>query len=292
MQKTVLITGCSTGLGNTAARKFANEGWNVIATMRRPDNSLEKEYPGRIKVLCLDVTKSETICSSIHEGIKHFGKIDTVVNNAGYGFGAVFEATPMEDIRAIFETNVFGIINVLREIIPYFRSQGGGTIVNVSSSIGIVAAPLRAAYASTKFAVEGLTESLFYELESQNILIRLVEPGFMTTTNFMTSPAAKHADNDIPVPESYRQYHDLFMTVQDAPPSGVADVNKVAEQIYLAACDRSDKLRYPAGQDAELLIGIRWSNPDTEYMAQMCNFMGQSNWRKFALKDEDIRTER
>lgn len=282
MKKTVLITGCSTGLGNVSARKFAREGWNVIATMRKPDESLEKEFPGQIKTACLDVTKPQTIYDAIDTGIKEFGKIDAVVNNAGYGFGAVFEATPMEDIRAIFETNVFGVIHVLRAIIPYFREQGGGTIVNVSSSIGIVAAPLRAAYASTKFAVEGLTESLFYELESQNILIRLVEPGFMTTTNFMTSPAAQYADNEIPVPESYKDYHASFMTVQDAPPSGVADVNKVAEQVYSAACDKSDKLRYPAGPDAELLIGIRWSKPDTDYMAEMCNFMGQSNWRKQA----------
>jgi len=286
MQKTVLITGCSTGLGNTAAKKFAGEGWNVIATMRRPDESLEKDFPGQIKVVRLDVTEPQTIYNAIDEGITQFGKIDAVINNAGYGFGAVFEATPIEDIRAIFETNVFGIINVLQAIIPYFRKQGGGTIVNVSSSIGIVAAPLRAAYASTKFAVEGLTESLFYELESQNILIRLVEPGFMTTTNFMTSPAARHADNAIPVPASYKPYHDSFMTVQSSPPSGVADVNKVAEQVYLAACDNSDKLRYPAGPDAELLIGIRWSKPDVEYMKEMCHFMGQSNWRKLTQRDK------
>ena len=279
MQKTVLITGCSTGLGNVTAKKFAKEGWNVIATMRKPNDSLEKEFPKQIKVAALDVTKPQTIRSAIDEGIKHFGTINAVINNAGYGFGAIFEATPIEDIRAIFETNVFGVINVLQAIIPYFREQGGGTIVNVSSSIGIVAAPLRAAYASTKFAVEGLTESLFYELESQNILVRLVEPGFMTTTNFMTSHDAQHADNEIPVPPSYKPYQSLFMTVQDAPPSGVADVNKVAEQIYTAACDKSDKLRYPAGPDAEMLIGIRWSKTDVDYMNEMYHFMGHSNWR-------------
>lgn len=280
MQKTVLITGCSSGLGNTAARKFAGEGWNVLATMRRPDERLERDYLDRIKVVRLDVTDPQSIYSAIEAGIARFERIDAVVNNAGYGFGSVFESTPIEDIRAIFETNVFGVVNVLQAIIPYFRRQGGGTIVNVSSSIGIVAAPLRAAYASTKFAVEGLTESLFYELESQNIFIRLVEPGFMTTTNFMTSPAAQHADHDIPIPESYKSYHASFMAVQNAPPSGIADVNEVAEKVYLAACDRSARLRYPAGPDAERLIGIRWSKPDDEYMAEMCNFMGQSNWRK------------
>ncbi|MDO4175384.1 MAG: SDR family oxidoreductase [Eubacteriales bacterium] len=286
MQKTILITGCSTGLGNTAAKTFARNGWNVIATMRRPVNSLEKEFPERIKVVRLDVTEPQTIYDAIHKGIKQFGEINAVVNNAGYGFGAIFEATPMEDIRAIFETNVFGVINVLQAAIPYFRTQGGGTIVNVSSSIGIVAAPLRAVYAATKFAVEGLTESLFYELESQNIFIRLVEPGFMTTTNFMTSPAARHADKDIPVPESYKLYHTSFMAVQDAPPSGVADVNHVAEQIYLAACDKSTKLRYPAGPDAERLINIRWSKPDIEYMEEMCHFMGQTSWRNAIQKNQ------
>ena len=279
MAKTVLITGTSSGFGYLSAKKFAANGWNVVATMRCPQENLFAEYAGQIMVAELDVTKPDTIDSAIAAALERFGRIDAVVNNAGYGFGAIFEATPMADIRAIFETNVFGVIHVLQKIIPYFRKQGQGTIVNVSSSIGIVAAPRRAAYAATKFAVEGLSESLSYELESQNIRIRLVEPGFVVTTNFMTSPAAQHADKDIPIPESYQAYCEAFAKRVAAPPLGTTEGEEVAEQIYRAACDTTDKLRYPAGPDANQLIAIRWSENDEGYMAKMRQYLQPDDWR-------------
>lgn len=237
------------------------------------------EYPDRIFVTELDVTKPETIEAAISAGITRFGRIDAIVNNAGYGFGAALEATPIEDIRRIFETNVFGIINVLKAILPHFREQRGGTVVNVSSSAGIVAPPMRAVYASTKFAVEGLTESLSYELESQNVFVKLVEPGFMITTNFMTSVAAIHAEQDFPVLPCYNEYFKSYMQAQNAPALEYANVDQVAEQVFNAACDKTDRLRYPAGPDAEKLIQLRWSEPDVKYMANMRDLMGQTKWR-------------
>ncbi|MBW7456628.1 SDR family NAD(P)-dependent oxidoreductase, partial [Paenibacillus sepulcri] len=133
MTKTVLITGCSTGLGKTTARKFTSEGWNVIATMRKPDESIAAENPDRIFVTALDVTDPASIETAIAAGAARFGRIDAVVNNAGISVVSIFEATPMKMVRDIFETNVFGVMNVIQAIIPHFREHSGGAVVNISS---------------------------------------------------------------------------------------------------------------------------------------------------------------
>ena len=276
MPKTVLITGCSTGLGNITAKKFANEGWNVVATMRKPDESIAAENPERIFVTQLDVTNPDSIEAAIAAGTARFGRIDAIVNNAGGSFGYIFEATPMDVIRSNFETNVFGIINVIKAIIPHFREIGGGTIVNISSSAGFAAPPFRPVYTATKHAVEGLSESLSYELESQNISIKLVEPGFMPTTNFMTSPTATQ---EIPIPPSYKSYFDTVMQAMTSSPGKLSDVNQVAEQVYYAVCDESDRLRYPAGPDSEALAKLRWSSSEETYLHTVREMMGQTAWR-------------
>ncbi|GIO12148.1 short-chain dehydrogenase/reductase [Cohnella xylanilytica] len=277
MAKTVLITGCSTGLGNTTARKFAGEGWNVVATMRKPDPRLAEENPERISVTELDVTEPATIEAAIAAGIERFGRIDAVVNNAGVSILSIFEATPMEAIRGVFETNVFGVMNVIRAITPYFREQGGGTIVNITSNAGFVSNPLLTVYVATKHAVEGLSESLSYELESQNISVKLVEPGAMRTTNFATNTMA--AAQNVSIPESYKSYFDHMMNAMMNYPFENADENQVADQIYAAACDPSDRLRYLAGPDAEETAKLRWSGSEETYMAAMRDLLGQTAWR-------------
>lgn len=277
MIKTVLITGCSTGLGHTAARKFADEGWNVVATMRKPDQSLAAENPERIFVTELDVTKPASIGTAIAAGIARFGKIDAVVNNAGVSILGLFEATPMDAIRGVFETNVFGTMNVIQAITPYFRGQGGGSIVNVTSNMGFASNPLLAVYVATKHAVEGLSESLTYELESQNIAVKLVEPGAMRTTSFASNTMS--ASRDMSVPESYRPYFDHMMQSMMNYPFAYADENQVAEQIYAAASDKSDRLRYVAGPDAEETARLRWTASENTYMAAMRQLLGQTAWR-------------
>ncbi|MBB6690055.1 SDR family oxidoreductase [Cohnella xylanilytica] len=277
MAKTVLITGCSTGLGNTTARKFAGEGWNVVATMRKPDPRLAEENPERISVTELDVTEPATIEAAIAAGIERFGRIDAVVNNAGVSILSIFEATPMEAIRGVFETNVFGVMNVIRAVTPYFREQGGGTIVNITSNVGFVSNPLLTVYVATKHAVEGLSESLSYELESQNISVKLVEPGAMRTTNFASNTMA--AAQNVSIPESYKSYFDHMMNAMMNYPFENADENQVADQIYAAACDPSDRLRYLAGPDAEETAKLRWSGSEETYMAAMRDLLGQTAWR-------------
>ncbi|MGZ7442997.1 SDR family oxidoreductase [Paenibacillus sp. TH7-28] len=277
MSKTVLITGSSTGLGNTAAKKFANEGWNVVATMRKPDRRLAEENPERIFVTELDVTEPATIEAAIAAGIARFGRIDAVVNNAGVSILSIFEATPMNVIRGIFETNVFGVMNVIQAITPYFREQGGGTIVNITSNVGFVSNPLLTVYVATKHAVEGLSESLSYELESQNISVKLVEPGAMRTTNFASNTMA--AAQNVSIPQTYKSYFDHMMNSMMNYPFDSADENQVADQVYAAACDPSDRLRYLAGPDAEETAKLRWSQSEEKYMATMRDLLGQTAWR-------------
>ncbi|MNW31544.1 3-oxoacyl-[acyl-carrier-protein] reductase FabG [compost metagenome] len=277
MTKTVLITGCSTGLGNTTAKKFADEGWNVVATMRKPDGHLTAEYPEQLIEAALDVTDPASIEATIVAGIERFGRIDAVVNNAGISVAAIFEATPMEVARQIFETNVFGVMNVIKAITPHFHKHGGGTIVNISSSIGYAPAPLLAVYSATKHAVEGLSESLSYELESQNIAIKLVEPGYMRTTNFSASSTATL---NIPIPPSYQSYFDQLMQNMINYPFDFADENWVAEQVYVATCDQSDRLRFVAGPDAEEMARLRWTETEETYLSAMRGLMGHMTWRE------------
>ena len=277
MTKTVLITGCSSGLGKTTARHFAAEGWNVVATMRKPDPSLASDYADQMLVLPLDVTDPASIETAIAAGVERFGRIDAVVNNAGISVVSIFEATAKETIRGIFETNVFGIMNVVQAIIPHLRNHGGGTIVNISSGVGLAAVPLLALYTATKHAVEGLAESLSYELESQNILVKLVEPGAMRTTNFTSNTMA--ASQAVSVPASYRPYFDHMMQSMMNYPFPDADEDQVVATIYAAATDPSHRLRYLAGPDTVEMARLRWSTSEDEYLTTMNRVMGQSAWR-------------
>jgi NAD(P)-dependent dehydrogenase (short-subunit alcohol dehydrogenase family) len=275
--KTVLITGCSTGLGKSAAIKFAQEGWNVIATMRKVDRELEKENPIRIFVTELDVTKPDTIEAAIAAGSARFGGIDAVVNNAGVSILSIFEATPMQVIRGIFETNVFGVMNVIQAMTGYFREQGRGTIVNITSNVGFTSNPLLAVYVATKHAVEGLSEALSYELESQNISVKLVEPGAMRTTAFASNTMA--ATQHISVPQDYQLYFEHMLQAMMDYPFDHSDEKQAAEQIYAAVCDPSDRLRYLAGPDAEETARLRWTQSEETYMKTMRDLLGQTAWR-------------
>jgi NAD(P)-dependent dehydrogenase (short-subunit alcohol dehydrogenase family) len=278
MANTVLITGCSTGLGFTTARKFAEEGWNVIATMRKPDERVAEGYIEQFLVTTLDVTDPASITEAIAAGVSRFGQIDAVVNNAGITTLAIFEATPMEVVREIYETNVFGVMHVIQAITPYFRTVGGGTIVNVTSSVGYASPPLLAIYASSKHAIEGLAESLSYELESQHIAIKLVEPGAMRNTNFT---ASKTATLHTPVPADYQAYfNEMLNAMIHHYPFADAQEEQVAAQVFLAACDKSDRLRYVAGPDAEEMARLRWTTSEDHYLSSMRELMGQNRWRK------------
>ena len=181
MSKTILITGASSGIGKATALHFQQQGWNVVATMRQPDNDTELKALPRVLVARLDVLDEASITAAVSAGIERFGAIDVLLNNAGYGAYGPLEAFPMDKIRRQFDTNVIGLLAVTKAVLPHMRARGSGQILNVSSIGGKVTFPLGALYHGTKFAVEGLSEALHYELEPLGIRVKLIEPGMIRT---------------------------------------------------------------------------------------------------------------
>jgi NAD(P)-dependent dehydrogenase (short-subunit alcohol dehydrogenase family) len=262
---TVLITGCSTGYGKATAELFLNKGWNVLATMRKPNASLFGEAPSTLRVIRLDVTDESSVASALDEGMAAFGGVDALVNNAGIGLLSAIEATPLTTVRELFETNTFGVMALTQAVIPHMRDRGKGVIVNVTSSVCFAGMPLVAAYASSKFAVEGFSEALVYELSTVGVRVKLVEPGYGPGTGFMANSADRMRGL---IPPGYQAYARQLMETMRNP--GLATTaTEVADAIYAAATDETDRLRFPAGPDSEQLAQARWRSSDEEFLAGM-----------------------
>ena len=242
--KTVLITGCSSGYGLETARHFHAKGWNVIATMRTPRNDLMPSSD-RLRLLPLDVTNPESIAAAIEAA----GPIDALVNNAGIGTVGAFEATPMAQVRKLFETNTFGAMAMMQAVIPGFRAQGSGVIVNVTSSVTLAAMPLAAAYTASKTAIEGFTGSLAHEMQAFGIRVKLVEPGYGPTTRFAQNTDIRLDDL---IPEAYAAFAAPIFAAF-ASPALVTRETDVAEAVWRAAHDETGRLHFPAGADAVAL---------------------------------------
>lgn len=243
--------------------------------MRTKNNELEIAYPDNVKVISLDVTNTESIKNAFKTANEYFGNIDVLINNAGVGFDSIFEVTDMKKIRDVFETNVFGVIQTIKEIVPFFRKNGKGTILNISSSAGFSAPPFRPIYSATKHSVEGLSESLFYELASQNIKIKMIEPGFMPNTRFMTSDTAS---SGFILPKEYEAYYNFIMTKMMESDGPLSNEKEVAQIVYNAATDETNQLRYIAGPDAEFIANLRWSTSEKDYFDNIKKIMGHSSW--------------
>lgn len=268
---TILITGCSSGFGRATAALFLEKGWNVIATMRTPRAKRAGELSDseRVRVLPLDVTDRGSVAAAVREGIAAFGGLDVVVNNAGIGLLSAFEATTPESVREVFETNTFGVMTVTQAVIPHLRERRAGTIVNVTSSVGIVPMPLVSVYTASKLAIEGFTESLSYELACFGVCAKLVQPGYAPTTRLGANGAERMRGL---VPEAYARYAEQLM--QGLAGSKTTTELDVARAVWLAATDGSARLRYPAGQDAEELAAMRRAQPDERYLDQMRAVVG------------------
>nr|WP_235881547.1 SDR family NAD(P)-dependent oxidoreductase [Mycolicibacterium vanbaalenii] len=169
---TVLITGCSSGYGLATAHRFLDEGWNVVATMRTPRQDVLPPSD-RLRVIALDVTRPDSIAAAVAAA----GPIDVLVNNAGIGAVGAFEATPMQTVRELFDTNTFGVMAMTQAVVPQMRARRSGVVVNVTSSVTLAAMPLAAAYTASKAAIEGFTGSLALELGFFGVRAKLVEPG-------------------------------------------------------------------------------------------------------------------
>jgi NAD(P)-dependent dehydrogenase (short-subunit alcohol dehydrogenase family) len=266
--QTVLITGCSTGLGKTAALHFARKGWNVIATMRRPEAATDFAGLNNVLVTRLDVQDPASIATAIQAGISRFGSINVLINNAGFGLMGIFESTPAEKIQEQFDVNVFGLMDTIRAILPHFRQNKSGLILNVSSGIGAVGVPILSLYCASKFALEGFSESLSYELESQNIIVKIIEPGVVLSTDFGKRGAQEAALNS--PPSDYGNFLNHVAGVfQKLLSSGTATEQDVADVIYTAATDGSNQLRYVATDDLKPLLKARRETSEAEYIGLM-----------------------
>jgi len=257
MAKTVLITGTSSGFGKDAALLFKAKGWNVAASMRSPEKAESWTRPAGLFAPRLDVTDRESMQAAIDQTITRFGAIDVLVNNAGFALMGPLEGASSEDLRREIDTNLMGVIEMTRLVLPHMRKAGSGVIVNVSSLGGRVTLPLFSTYHATKFAVEGLTEALQYELMGQGIRVKLIEPG-ATNTNFGGTSMVQ-----TPHP-AYNALIEGFNKSWERTSAGLPGPERVVRTIYRAATDGSKRLRYPVFGFPVLnirnLIGARgWS---------------------------------
>lgn len=243
----VLITGASSGIGQAAANLFAERGWRVVATMRTPSDGAALTEDQKAIVLPLDVTDSASVEAAVATTLDYFGRIDVIVNNAGYGLFGPFETATDEQIRRQFATNVDGIFAVTRAVLPTMRRQGSGTIVNVASLGGVIALPLFSLYNATKFAVAGFTESLSYELAPLGIRAKIIAPGGVATDFAGRSMAHTFAEGE-------NVYSDILAKVRKAMSErrgNYSTPESIAETIFTAATDGTGQVLYPAGPDAE-----------------------------------------
>jgi NAD(P)-dependent dehydrogenase (short-subunit alcohol dehydrogenase family) len=268
MKKTVLITGSSTGFGKVAAQHFAREGWNVVATMRTPAADTELGALPGVLVTRLDVQDRPSIDQAIAAGIARFGTIDVLINNAGFGLFGVFEETAREKAREQFDVNVFGVMDVTRAILPHFREQKAGVILNVSSGAGVFTLPMLSLYCASKFALEGFSEALSYELASQNIVVKIVEPGGVLSTDFGKRSGAEAVQNGAIA--DYAPFVARSMAAfAGLRAARLGTSEGVAEVLFRAATDGTDQLRYVATEDIVPLVTARRETSEKEYVALM-----------------------
>ncbi|MBB1195089.1 short-chain dehydrogenase/reductase [Flavobacterium sp. SOK18b] len=262
MTKTILITGASSGIGKETAKLFQSKGWNVIATMRNPANETELNQLENVLVTQLDVLNVTSIQDAFNEGILKFGGVDVLLNNAGYGAYGPLEAFSREQVIRQFNTNVIGLLDVTKTVLPHFRKNKKGIIINISSIGGKLTFPLGSLYHGTKFAVEGISESLNFEVEQFGGQVKIVEPG-MIATDF--GGRSFDFSNDENMAE-YQNIVGALMTAMPVMAENASPATVVAEVIFEAATDGKKQLRYTAGEDAKMLIANRQQYDDTTFI--------------------------
>ncbi|KAJ7451118.1 short-chain alcohol dehydrogenase [Mycena latifolia] len=273
--KTIFITGASSGIGLASAKLFHSIGWNIVATMRNPsaDHELVKLADPRMLVHRLDLQDFASIKPAIDAGIERFRRIDVLLNNAGYGQNGLFEAIPREKVQEQFDVNLFGLMDVTRAILPHFRANGGGGVINVSSGAGLWSLPMTSMYSASKFALEGFTEALSYELASQNIFVKSVIPhGGVTSTDFLSRFGASTAAD--PTLTSYDEFtKHIGQSFRNMVAGASVSSADVAEIIRTAATDGTNQLRYFIGNDARGFLKARYeTSSDQEYMEHMRSY--------------------
>jgi NAD(P)-dependent dehydrogenase (short-subunit alcohol dehydrogenase family) len=259
----VLVTGCSTGFGRAAAVELTKRGHDVIATARRPEVLDDLDVTA---TLPLDVDDDRSVASAI----EHAGQLDALVNNAGFGVTGPLEKIPLAEGRRCLETNFFGAVRMIQAVLPQMRERGSGTIVNVSSVAGRVGPPLDGFYSASKFALEGMSEALHYEVSHFGIRIRLVEPGVFETG--FSGNVARYGVDSPPYDELERQWEKArgnLVGGEDPPgPEPVAAV--IADAIE----STERRLRWPVGADAEMVCSARATMDDEAFEDAMRGALG------------------
>ena len=257
--KTIFITGASTGLGKATAKLFASKGWKVIATMRKPENEKELNLIDNITLLPLDVTNLAQIKETTQKAIA-LGNIDVVFNNAGYGLIGPLESTTDEQLVRQLNTNILGVIRVTQAFIPYFREKQNGLFISTTSIGGLITFPFSSVYHATKWALEGWSESMAFELKKIGVGIKTVSPGGIKT-DFLGRSA------DMSSHPAYEKWVEkLFAGISE---DNFTPAEQIAAVVYEAATDGKDKLRYVAGEDAKALYSQRLQVGDEEFRKQM-----------------------
>jgi NAD(P)-dependent dehydrogenase (short-subunit alcohol dehydrogenase family) len=267
--KTVLITGCSSGIGEATAARLARNGWTVYATARRPE-TLTELAEGGCRTLALDVTDESSMTEAVDSVVAETGRIDALVNNAGYSQSGASETLDLADVRRQFETNVFGLLRMSQLVLPTMRAQGSGRIVNISSMGGRLVFPGGGAYHATKYAVEAFSDAMRFEVRGFGVHVVLVEPGLITTNFENAALASMDLEDDGPYGHFNRK---VASATSDAysgplrrlggPPAAVA---KVIEKALTA---RRPRARYTVTPSARLSIGTRRLLPDRIWDAAM-----------------------
>lgn len=274
-KKTVLITGCSSGFGRLTAKLFHNNGWNVIATMRTPEQESELIKLSNILVTKLDVSDPQSVSKAVAEGIAEFGGIDVLVNNAGVaGFG-VFEQWQENDVNAMFEINVFGTMRVTKAVLPHMRKQGQGVIINLSSLAGLFGAPFSSVYSASKYAIEGFTDSLAMEYAPFNIKVKCIAPGSYET-QLVSSVNLKNLENG---DEQIRDYslkmsQKMNASIESMRQQGEqkSDPQEVADKIYHCATEETP-VHNVSGADAEAIKQMLTTMPESEFMKTISDML-------------------
>lgn len=249
--KTIFITGSSSGLGRAAARLFASHGWKVIATMRNPERQAELATLPGVALLPLDITDRSQIEQAATRAVTA-GGVDVVFNNAGYGMSGPLEGLTDEQMLRMVNTNLLGTIRTTKAFIPHFRERKGGLFINTTSIGGLITVPFNSLYHATKWALEGWSESMAFELNQLGIGMKIVEPGGMKTDFFTRSlDVGRHPAYDALLDSVMGAITDpKQMETYSAP-------EQIAEVVYEAATDGKDQLRYVAGPDAKATYAMR-----------------------------------
>ena len=256
MSKTIFITGASSGIGKATAKLFAANGWQVIATMRKPENETELNQLANVKLLPLDVTDVAQIKHSTQQALA-WGPVDVVFNNAGYTLLGALEATTDEQLVRQMETNFLGVVRVTQAFIPAFRARKAGLFITTSSSAGLMAFPVSSMYDASKWALEGWSESLSFELSQFGIGVKNIEPGLVSTEITEKSVIVSHPEYEVLATQ--------FFAAISNPAGSVSTAEQIAEVVYEAATDGTNTLRYVCGEDAKALYAQRLAVGDEAF---------------------------